>query len=304
MKKICFVLGILLFFFPTVCWGYDSQWAQTSARDTQMATMAENLPQFRQDDGSYWMMCNEETRALYAPEALTINVEKPLLMTVVNTVFHHSDFKEVQMLLEDYHRTYFSSIASGTWHLADEALFANTEICDEANARSLVMMFIYPGSGSGTQYGDFGYHIDSMKFADDLCKVMITRYAEVIDKEYDGRYSCIMEEAVREGFLLEKKEGQWKIANILFDTSDSFAGDADRIFSDDYTSVNMLNLFADAADPSTWRKGFDIKHCPREIYSIYGNYRSYLIGDGETLTFDYNKLVMERESLSLSQEPT
>ena len=168
-------------------------------------------------------------------------------------------------------------------------------------------MFACAGDGEAVGEGDFHYTYDLCRISGDLCKVVLTRHAEVVapsDEEapylaFDGR---VYEDAVREGYLLQKVEDEWKIANIIFDESENWDGDPDRIFNDSYTAVNSLNLFADAKEPEVWQSGFSFEKCQREMYSPYGNYMSYIEGSIESPVFLYEKLTYERDDPSATLE--
>ena len=120
-----------------------------------------------------------ESRSTFAPDAITIDTEKPLWLNLRNTIFHHADFAQIQTLLEDYHRTYFSSLASGSWRLFGRAHFTEDGIYEEANARTLYQMFACAGDGEAVGEGDFHYTYDLCRISGDLCKVVLTRHAEV-----------------------------------------------------------------------------------------------------------------------------
>ena len=304
LRPVISVLCLALLLVPAPMLAVESTW---SVVDMQHAMIAENIPQFAQADGSFEILGGDNARSAFAPDAITIDTEKPLWLNLRNTIFHHADFAQIQTLLEDYHRTYFSSLASGSWRLFDRAHFTEDGIYEEANARTLYQMFACAGDGEAVGEGDFHYTYDLCRISGDLCKVVLTRHAEVVapsDEEapylaFDGR---VYEDAVREGYLLQKVEDEWKIANIIFDESENWDGDPDRIFNDSYTAVNSLNLFADAKEPEVWQSGFSFEKCQREMYSPYGNYMSYIEGSIESPVFLYEKLTYERDDPSATLE--
>lgn len=303
MKKL---LSLLLCLFVVLCpvqvQAYDAAWANGMHKDYELGHIAKQIPERMEMFGDYaWLASDSEATILcYAPEKITVDVEKPPILNLWNSMFHRNDFKAIQHTLETYHRWYFSAVASGAWRLMEQTLFANDGIYEEANARTLFMMFKIPGAGSGTDYGHFGYHIDSMDIDGNWAKVIITRSAEVIDDpegdiDNNTDHGIVIEENVREGYLMQKVDGEWKIANIIFDSTDTFDGDPDRIFNDTYTAVNTLNLFADTKEPEVWHQGFSFEKCQRKDYCPYGNYTSYIEGTITQPIFLYDKLVYERD---------
>ena len=291
MKKMLVLLCLLLMLLPGAAWGTDSTW---STLDLQREAIAKNMPQLKQADGSFQIFGGDSARSHFAPENISIDIEKPFVRNLVNTIFHHKDYQDIQTLLEDYHRIYFSSLASGSWRLFDRAHFTGEDIYEEVNARTLTMMFITAGESEKMGDSVFSYRLDTCKINGDLCKILLTRHAEAGCLNKGQEAVMVMEDAVREGFLLEKVDGDWKIANILFDTSETFDGEPERIFNDSYTDVNMLNLFEAANDPDTWLNGFSFDVCQRGMYSPFGNYRSYVVGDFSSPQFDYEKLWKEQ----------
>ncbi|MEE0434987.1 MAG: hypothetical protein UDB11_06255 [Peptococcaceae bacterium] len=306
MKKL---LSLLFCLFVVLCpvqaQAYDAGWANGMHKDYELSHIAKQVPQRMQMSGDYaWLTSDsEETILRYAPEKITVDVEKPLFLNILNSLFHKSDFKAIQHTLESYHKWYFSAVASGAWRLMDQALFAGDDIYEEANARTIFMMFKIPGAGSGTDYGHFSYHIDQMNIDGDWAKVVITRSAEVIDNpegdiDNNTDHGIVIEKDIREGYLMQKINDDWKIANIIFDQTDTFDGDPNRIFNDTYTAVNTLNLFADAKETEVWRDGFNFEKCQRKDYCPYGNYTSYIEGIITQPIFLYDKLVYERDNPS------
>lgn len=281
-RNILVLCLVLLLCLPVSAHAQDARW---SVLDMQYAMIGENMPMLQQADGSYQILGGDSARSHFAPEKITIDIEKGFRLTLVNTLFHHKDFRAIQSLLEDYHRLYFSSLASGSWRLFGRDHFTGDDIYEEANARTVTMMFMNAAGGEKNGDGAFSYDYDVCEIAGDLCKVVLTRSAAVTDSD-SGKDT--IEDQVREGFLLEKVDGEWKIANIIFDGTDVVRGDPERIFSGG--KVNMLNLFEKAAEPETWQKSFDFAHCQRQMLTTAGNYTSYLKGDFSAPQFDYAKL--------------
>ena len=310
LRRVISVLCLALLLVPVLtcpALAYDkSSW---SVLDKQYEMKAQALPN-RQDreieNGYFWIMSDsEETIARYAPEEISLDVEKPFWQNLVNSIFHHGDYSEILALLETTQRNYFSAVASGAWRIFDRTYFVDDDIYEETNARTLYMTFKIPGAGNGTDRGEFGYHLDDVEISGDQAKVILTRSAETIENEPDGETAyrvTVIEDAVREGYLLQKVEDEWKIANIIFDESENWDGDPDRIFNDSYTAVNTLNLFADAKEPEVWQSGFSFENCQREMYSPYGNYMSYIEGPIESPVFLYEKLTYERDDPSATLE--
>ena len=263
--------------------------------------MAEYIVPRQQEDGSFFILGDTPTRENFALDKIEIDIEKPFLLNLVNNIFHHDDFEKIQALLEDYNRNYLYAAASGSWLLYDRAHFTGDDIYQEVNARSLYMIFHVPDAGLGCERGVFSYRLDDLRIDGDWAKVILTRSAETIDEDprsEEADCSTVIEDAVREGYLLQKVDGDWTIANIIFAETERWSGDPDRIFNDTYTEVNMLNLFADAVDAAVWQKGFTFDKCQRGDYSPYGNFMSYIQGPIEAPVFLYEKLAYERDDPS------
>ena len=138
LRRVISVLCLALLLVPAPMLAVESTW---SVVDMQHAMIAENIPKFEQADGSFEILGGDNARSTFAPDAITIDTEKPLWLNLRNTIFHHADFAQIQTLLEDYHRTYFSSLASGR------------VFCTDSTYRVAMTSYRASGGGGLMRYG-------------------------------------------------------------------------------------------------------------------------------------------------------
>lgn len=301
LKRIWLCVFCLLLFLPsTVSYAQGKAWMQSQDKDDFYRIIAGNLTRSENPDGSYCVMGNEETQKTFGWNNIEIAVKKPFIQDIINSILHYRDYRDIQNVIEECQRYYFFVVCSGNYKLNPSEHFTNEGVYQEANARNIYMMFKVPDAGLGCETGDFTYSLDTVKIDHDVAKVFITRSAKTIgNNSANEGNDCgvVIEEAVREGYLLEKTEGQWKIANILFDNADYLEGDTQRIFNDENQTVNLFRMFEDAEDASIWTERFSFEKCQRKDYCPYGNFMSYIIGDIETPAFNYDKLINERDNM-------
>lgn len=306
LKRVwLFILCWLLFLPSTMGYAQDKVWMQNQNKDDFYRIIAENLTRSKNPDGSYCVMGNEETVKNFSWENIDIVIKKPLIQDIVNSILHYRDYRDIQNVIEECQRYYFFVVCSGNYKLNPREYFTNEGVYQEVNARNIYMMFKVPDAGLGCETGDFLYSLDTVKIDHDIAKVFITRSAKTIDNNpanEDSDCGVVIEEAVREGYLLEKIEGQWKIANVLFDNADYLEGDAQRIFNDENQTVNLFRMFEDAEDASIWTERFSFERCQRKDYCPYGNFMSYIFGDVETPAFNFDKLINERDNTDATLE--
>lgn len=306
LKRIWLCIFCLLLFLPsTVSYAQGKAWMQSQDKDDFYRIIAENLTRSENPDGSYCVMGNEETQNTFGWNNIEIVVKKPFIQDIINSILHYRDYRDIQNMIEECQRYYFFVVCSGNYKLNPSEHFTNEGVYQEANARNIYMMFKVPDAGLGCGAGDFSYSLDTVKIDNDVAKVFITRSAKTIDNNSANEGNdcgVVIEEAVREGYLLEKTEGQWKIANILFDNADYLEGDAQRIFNDENQTVNLFRMFEDAEDASIWTDRFNFEKCQRKDYCPYGNFMSYIIGDVESPAFNYDKLINERNNTDATLE--
>lgn len=306
LKRVwLFILCWLLLLPSTMSYAQDKIWMQNQNKDDFYRIIAENLTRSKNPDGSYCVMGNEETVKNFSWENIDIVIKKPLIQDIVNSILHYRDYRDIQNVIEECQRYYFFVVCSGNYKLNPREYFTNEGVYQEVNARNIYMMFKVPDAGLGCETGDFFYSLDTVKIDHDIAKVFITRSAKTIDNNpanEDSDCGVVIEEAVREGYLLEKIEGQWKIANVLFDNADYLEGDAQRIFNDENQTVNLFRMFEDAEDASIWTERFSFERCQRKDYCPYGNFMSYIIGDVETPAFNFDKLINERDNTDATLE--
>ncbi|MEE0510568.1 MAG: hypothetical protein UDG94_04975 [Peptococcaceae bacterium] len=303
-KWLCFICMLLLF-VPTASYGQDKAWIQSQYKDYYYGLLADNLAQLKNTDDSYCVTGTKQTLETFSWDNIQFFVKKPFVQNVINSILHRQDYKDIQNVIEECQHYYVYTICSGFFKLEPNDHFVNENIFQETNARNIYMLFKIPDAGLGCEAGDFSYSLDTVKIDNDVAKVFITRSVKTIDNNpanEDSDCGIVIEEAVREGYLLEKKEGQWKIANILFDNADYLEGDAKRIFNDENQTVNLFRMFEDAEDASIWTERFSFEKCQRKDYCPYGNFMSYIIGDVETPVFNYDKLINERDNTDATLE--
>lgn len=292
VKKLISMVCLVSILLSCPAWAQDKAFKNSRYLDSYLKGLADFIPERRTPDGSFFIFGDEPTSLNFSRDEIQILVEKPFWQNLYQMIFHKKDYEQIQTLLEEYNRFYLSAVASGVLTLYPEVHFTNQGIFEEANARTFYKMFEVPDAGLGCDNGLFQYTIDTIKIDGDDAKVIITRSADVHDSG-DGKSDTVIEENVREGYLLHKTEGEWKFENIIFDNSLFYQGDQDEMF-DDKWGFNTFALFEESDDITVWRNAFTFAECQRKCYTPYGNYREYLQGEITAPTFDYERFSEEK----------
>lgn len=298
IKKWMLVCCLLMLIVPVTGYAQDKAWMKNEHKDEYYSILASNTNRIENLDGSYHVMGDEPTLENFSWDEISTTVKKPFFQNLVNSLLHRQEYQDIQKVIEECQHYFLFDVCSGSIKLQPRSCFTNDGVYQEANARNFYMMFKVPDAGLGCEEEVCSYSLDTVKISDNVAKVFITRSIKTIDENPisdDRDCGVVVEENVREGYLLEKVNDEWKIANILFDNAAYLEGEASRIFNDENQTVNLFRMFEDAEDASIWTERFNFEKCQRKDYCPYGNYMSYIIGDIEALIFDYDKLVYERD---------
>lgn len=264
------------------------------AQDASYETSAQTIFERETADGSFNVMGDESTWEAFSVDRIQINVQTNAWTNLYQSIFHRADYKEIKTLLETYNRYYFSSLSSGRLTLCPQACFVSEGLFQEANARSLYMIYKFPDARDGKDTGDFSFSIEKMMIKGDLAKVVIKRDVSL----EGGNEGYVLEQQVREGYLLKRTDNAWRIENIVFDNASYFDGEPDKIFSDNLV-VNAFAFFADTKDPAVLQEAFSFEIFRREDYSPYENYIDFVIGGDITRpAFDIQRFNEVRSALS------
>ena len=284
MKRHIFLMTLLLVLMPFA----------VQAQEISDETMAHTIFERETADGSFNVMGDESTWENFSVDKIQINVLTSTWTNLYQSIFHRTDYKEIKTLLETYNRYYLSSLASGRLTLCPQACFVSEGLFQEANARSLYMMYKFPDAREGKDTGDLSFSIEKMMLKGNLAKVVIKRDVSL----EGGNEVYVLEQQVREGYLLKRTDSTWRIENIIFDNASYFDGDPDKIFSDQLV-VNAFAFFVDTKDPAVLQEAFSFENFRREDYSPYENYIDFVIGGDITRpAFDIQRFNEVRSNLS------
>lgn len=291
MKRVLSsLLCLMMLMLPAPAWAIDaSVIANWWTRDEYCSEMAATIPDHENSDGSFDLLGELSKSDGFAPEDILILVEKPLGQTLINSVFHRSDYKDIQKLVEEVNQYYFSTVISARYAVFPETLCANTGIYKEVNARNLTALFESPDSGIGMTETDLGYKMVVCDISDDVAKVIIERefYLSGYNPANETNGWCL-EQGVREGYLLQKIDGEWKLENIIFQDAGS-AQSQSNVNNHSVGHMNTFDLFEKTKDKDALQKIFEFNSCQRASYSSEGNYGDLIIGDIECPVFNYDK---------------
>lgn len=287
----CFILlFIFLFSLPLpVCAVDGSVLANWQTRGAYCAEMAATIPEHKNDDGSFSVMGELVDMKEFSSMPIKIYIRKNLSVTLDNLFNNKDDVQEIQALVEKVNNYYYATLLSGRFKIMPRENFTNNQIFEEANARNLYELFMNPDCGIGMSEGHFRIQIEKLKIIDDYAKVIINREASVEGHNpYNGTDGWQLENSKREGYLLQKSDGGWKIENIIFGNSLNYYGSTKKLITEE-GRINTFVFFEKSDDSAVWKKAFTFEKCPTKDYSPFGNYSEYIIGDLSAPIFNYDK---------------
>ena len=294
MKKTrCFVLLFMfLFSLPLPVWALDgSVLANWQTRDAYCAEMAATIPEHKDNDGSFSVMGELVDMKEFSSMPINIYIRKNLSVTLDNLFYKKDDVQEIQSLVEKVNNYYYATLLSSRFKIMPRENFTNNQIFEEANARNLYELFMNPDCGIGMSEGHFRIQIEELKIINDYAKVIINREASVEGRNpYNGTDGWQLEKGKREGYLLQKSDGEWQIENIIFGNSSYYYGGNKKLINEE-GRINTFVFFEKSDDSAVWKKAFTFEKCPTEDYSPFGNYSEYIIGDLGAPIFNYEKML-------------
>lgn len=306
LKRIimfCFLLILL----PTAILANDeADWTENIRRQERCAELAKTLPERSMNGNGFFVMGTDDTHMKPFHELAKNNIDIVvtnhigIFANLRNTLFHQDDTDAIKAVIENCNRYYLSSMTSGYWALMPRELFTNDGIYKEANARNLYQIFYWQDVGVGTSEEHFRYDINTLHIDGNYAQVIITRNAELSSAEpIDGVIQAAsLETNVREAYLLQKHDGEWKIENIIFDNRAYFNGTLNDIMNIYETKLNTFLMFERANSADVWKEGFNFENCQPKNYSPYGNYSDFIIGTLNRPQFDYDRFLYLQENLS------
>lgn len=300
LRRVISALCLALLLVPAAAFGAEeADWTENIRRQERCAELAKTLPERSMNGDGFFVMGTDKTHMKPFHELAKDKIEvivtnnTGIISNLINTIFHREDAEAVKEVVESINRYYLSSMASGYWKLMPRSDFTSDGIYKEANARNLYQIFYWQDVGVGTSEEYFRYEINKLRIDGDYAQVVITRFAELTSSEpVDGVIqSANLENDIPEAYLLQKHDGEWKIANIMFGNRGDLEVSSNEAMDTQRTKLNKFLMFAKADGAETWKNGFTFESCPTEDYSPFGNYSDFIIGDLNAPQFDYDRFL-------------
>lgn len=307
LKRIIAMCCLLLLLCPTVLYANEeADWTENICREERYAELAKTLPERSMNGNGFFVMGTDDTHMKLFNELardnidIVVNSQLGIFDTLRNTLFHHDDAEAIKAVVENCNHYYLSSMVSGYWALMPRDLFTNDGIYKEANARNLYQIFFWQDVWVGTSEEHFRYDINTLHIDGNEAQVIITRNAELSStKPIDGAIQAVcLENGVREAYLLQKHDGEWKIENIIFDNRAYFNGAPTDLMNAYETKINTFLMFEKAENAEVWKDGFCFENCQPKNYCPYVNYSDFIIGTLSRPQFDYDRFLYLQENQS------
>ena len=237
-----------------------------AAEDNPLAYRATHVNEYAVGEGMFEVYTGDEMHTQFARDAVVPDVSLPFLTKLSGVICQNDSAQEVAEVVAEYNRTYFSSLFSGIYQLHPRAAFVSEGIYQEANARTFYDMFAHPNAGLGADDVDFALEIEQLWVRDDVAKVLVRRHAgDFYDEDIKSNGS-------REGYVLTKEKGTWRIENIIFEST-GFTNDT-------------FGAFRRSLDAEDWTTTYGFSSCQRKDYEAGENFSDYLTGSVDEPALD------------------
>lgn len=249
MKKLCILLLIGCLLLPST--------AFASTKEIDFPDEKSKLPQ---------MTNTYLGNIITSKEQIVINDEttngQEMLFSTNN---QDEDEDTIKNLIKEYNKVIFLNIIGHKTTL-DPSFVDSQELLNELNARSLYLKESYGGGTGFTSY-DFDLYYNDFAIADNMAKVVITQDIIFQTNFEDKDYPIDADFVRKEGYVLKKIDGNWKLTNVIFNTEG--------------IENNALEALINSDSPSEWATIFDFENLKRDQYEDTKTFTDMLNKDGE-----------------------
>lgn len=176
-----------------------------------------------------------------------------------------TDETAIKDVIEEYNKTVFLSIIGHEKSL--DTSFSNDQaLLDELNARNIYLGQNFGGGTTFTSYV-FGINYEDLAIEGDKAKAVITQDI-IFQTNFEDKDAPIDADYVRkEGYVLQKIDGEWKLVNVIFN-SEGLPNDA-------------IDALMDSDSSDEWVTDFNFESLSRDQYEDDKTFTDMLDENGE-----------------------